>query len=701
MLKDEHPELAKYWNYKRNEKDGVHFEDLTPHSGKTVWWICDKGHEWQASVDHISNGTRCPYCSNKKVLLGYNDLASTNPKLAREWNYKRNGGLSPKDITSGSNKKVWWKCSKNHEWEANISDRNYNGVGCPYCTNRYVLVGFNDLTTTNPELISEWNYTKNTDIKPTDVTAGSQKRVWWICSKGHEWETTINNRAKKNSGCPFCSGRYAISGQNDLATLNPELAAEWNYERNGDLKPEDIPPGSPRKIWWKCKEGHEWEATINNRNKGRNCPFCGNKKVLPGYNDLATRNPQLASEWNYERNGDLKPQNFMPNSIQKVWWKCPRGHEWEAVIYSRNGGRDCPICSQNLRISFPEKILFFYIKRVFPDAIENYKAAWLGRKELDIYVPSIKTGIEYDGSWYHKDEARDLEKDKLCKEQGVTLIRIREKNAPRIKTNSIVFTLSENRTDGDGKNLMPGLQFLEEQLGVDFDIDLSRDHNEIRSTVAGFYLKNCVAETNPELLEEWDYEKNEQAGNTPENVMAGARVDIWWKCKNGHSYRTTINNRTSGCTGCPYCASKKVLPGYNDLATTRKDLLARWNYEKNKTIDPTRITSGSKKVVWWKCERGHEWEAMVYTVTKGDRCPYCSGHRILPGFNDLATTNKDLLVWWNYEKNRELSPSNVTAGSHKEAWWKCKYGHEWKNKIYNVANRGDRCPYCSGRKKIA
>ena len=105
----------------------------------------------------------------------------------------------------------------------------------------------------------------------------SGKKVWWKCSKGHEWQAIIQGR-NKGASCPYCAGQKVAKGSNDFATINPQLASEWNYEKNGDLRPEDFAVASNKKIWWVCNKGHEWQATINNRNNGTGCPYCSNKK---------------------------------------------------------------------------------------------------------------------------------------------------------------------------------------------------------------------------------------------------------------------------------------------------------------------------------------------------------------------------------------------------------------------------------------
>jgi DNA-directed RNA polymerase subunit RPC12/RpoP len=130
-----------------------------------------------------------------------------------------------------------------------------------------------------------------------------------------------------------------------LQTLNPNLSNEWNYKKNIGLTPADVSHGSSRKVWWQCSKGHEWQTTIAHRSKGQNCPYCSNKKVLSGYNDLKTVNPSLSNEWNYDKNGGLTPMDVLPNTHKQVWWKCSKGHEWQATVAHRNNGTGCPYCS--------------------------------------------------------------------------------------------------------------------------------------------------------------------------------------------------------------------------------------------------------------------------------------------------------------------------------------------------------------------
>lgn len=197
LLKD-NIELMKEYNYAKNVD--LDLDKITIGTKKKIWWKCSLGHEWQSAVGSRSNGVGCPYCSNRKVLRGYNDLASTNPNVANEWDYEKNIGLLPTMISSGSNKTVWWICSLGHEWKAVVVERAIRGTGCPYCANQKVLVGFNDLATKNPAIASEWDYSKNQELLPTMVPPGSLKRVWWKCSLGHEWHEIIEKRAIRGYG---------------------------------------------------------------------------------------------------------------------------------------------------------------------------------------------------------------------------------------------------------------------------------------------------------------------------------------------------------------------------------------------------------------------------------------------------------------------------------------------------------------------
>lgn len=280
---------------------------------------------------------------------GAGNLAALYPRLAAEWDRGKNGGLTPEMVTPGSHRKVWWKCGKGHSWAADIGNR-VAGTGCPYCSNKLVLTGYNDLATTHPRLAAEWDAEKNA-IRPTEVTAGSHKKVWWKCAKGHSWSAHVSNRASAGYNCPVCSGRAVAAGENDLASMCPDIAAEWDAEKNGNITPENVVATSHRKFWWRCPLGHSYEASASNRTfHNKSCPYCANQRVLEGYNDLATQDPAVAEQWHPDLNGAVTPAMVTRGSRRKVWWICPYGHVWKAVVYSRTGNKTgCPVCAGNAR----------------------------------------------------------------------------------------------------------------------------------------------------------------------------------------------------------------------------------------------------------------------------------------------------------------------------------------------------------------
>lgn len=344
-LASRRPELAAEWHPTKNG-------DLTPalvfpNSTKTVWWQCKEGHEWQATVNARANGSGCPVCSGRKLQGGCNDLATAAPELAREWHPTKNGDLTPDQVFPGSGKRVWWQCEEGHEWQASIASRAKGGNGCPVCAGRKTLPGVNDLATQFPDVAAEWHPTKNGALRPEYIQPYSAKTVWWRCEEGHEWQATVKSRVKEHAGCPICANRTIIPGVNDLATLAPALAAEWDTEKNGTLTPQALGPGSSKRVWWRCEKGHEWRAQVSARaGKGCGCPVCAGKTVIPGENDLKTFAPDIAAQWDAAKNGALTPEMVRPQSNRTVWWRCDNGHEWKAGINARVQTRSgCPYCT--------------------------------------------------------------------------------------------------------------------------------------------------------------------------------------------------------------------------------------------------------------------------------------------------------------------------------------------------------------------
>lgn len=271
-----YPQLREQWHPVKNGK--LTPQQVVPGSHKSLWWICEHGHEWKAQVKSRVDGSGCPVCTNRVVVPGENDLQTTDPELAKQWHPTKNGSLKPSEVLRGSMRKVWWRCSQDHEWQASIGSRAA-GRGCPVCTGKVIVPGENDLESYDPELARQWISERNGKLTPDRIAVYSNKRVWWRCSQGHEWQTTVSARTGRRSGCPYCENRKVLAGFNDLKTIQPLVAAQWHPTRNAPLEPAMVLPGSAKRVWWRCTDGHEWKAIIYSRTGADKCgcPVCAGK----------------------------------------------------------------------------------------------------------------------------------------------------------------------------------------------------------------------------------------------------------------------------------------------------------------------------------------------------------------------------------------------------------------------------------------
>lgn len=481
------PELEKEWDYEENIKEGLIPEKLYSNSSKRAHWICPKGHKYEAYIYHrAEQNTGCSICAGKKILIGYNDLATTRPDLLKEWDFDKNNelGFTPQNVMAGTNKKVWWICPKSHHYEAYINNRTKQNTGCPFCAGQKILVGYNDLATTRPDLLKEWDYKRNNKlgITPQNVMMGSNVSAHWICPFGHNYEKVIHARSS-GQGCTICSqesqtsfpeqalyyyiskvypetknrygkpeidvyipnlklgieydGEYAhrnkreselkkdkiiksqgiylirikevkklendknnviyckpnsnntflnnviiklqkiindkynlnvdfqpnilkdrikieeqylsLKKQNSIMTLYPNIAKEWDFDKNGAIKPEYISYGSSKKYYWICPKGHSYECSPKDRVHGRGCNICSGIRYIKRTNDLQTKHPELIKYWDFDKN-EVTPDSIKYTNSDVHWWKCNKGHSYQATIKTMLKYKCCLGCSENLNI---------------------------------------------------------------------------------------------------------------------------------------------------------------------------------------------------------------------------------------------------------------------------------------------------------------------------------------------------------------
>ena len=731
-----YPDISAEWDYSKNGE--IKPSNILSKSNKKVWWVCQNGHSYESQVSSRTLGhTGCPYCAGQKPIIGENDFKTSFPSLATEWDYEKNYPIRPENILKRSGKKFWWICSNGHSYQATPDARAFGNTGCPYCSHKKLLKGFNDLETTNPEVSKDWDYEKNYPIVPSDIFAGSLKKYWWICPKcGLSYQASVGNRTNRHSGCPKCgieegkalAYKTILKNRGSFAERHPELLVEWDYNKNL-IKPEEVSFSSRTKVWWVCPKGHSYEASVEQRHAGNGCPYCSNHRLLRGFNDFATIHPDLIEEWDYEKNGDLKPEDFIAGSHNEVWWKCEFGHSWKSALVERHNGSGCPECSKYLRTSFPEQAIYFYVSKVFPEAINGDRHL---KVELDIYLPSKSIGIEYDGENWHQDFKKDIRKNHICEKHGIHLIRVREKGCPDMESTPWVTIYKLSDTYTLDQIITSIIESLDESHKL-ISINIDDDSNQILASYKHQLRANSFAYQCPDLAEEWHPTKN--LNLKPTMFPKTSTQQIWWKGKCGHEWVASITNRVSGGK-CPICRAEEikkslnerkkinsnetsgsmsvsesrglylslkknpnVIVGVNDLATINPDLAKEWDYENNEGLTPTDVLGNYGDMTYsWICSKGHRWKAQIKSRMKGTGCPYCSGKLVLSGFNDFVTICPNLLKEWDYEKNTFVDPHNIGIGFSKKVWWICPEGHSYQALIHNRQKAG--CPYCSGRYPI-
>ena len=336
-----------------------------------------------------------------RKLTDANRLSLRNHDLKDEWHPEKNGDLTPADVSYGSKKKVWWLCENGHEWEAVISSRAINGNGCGYCAGNFVS-DKNRLSLHYPDLVNEWHPTKNGDLTPDNVSHGSEKGVWWLCKNGHEWPARIYSRARNGNGCRFC-GHRGVSDVNRLSVHYPRLVNEWHPTKNGDLTPDDVSYANNDKVWWLCKNGHEWPAAVYSRTlSGRGCGYCAGQRVTDS-NRLSLKAPELVPEWHPTKNGNLTPDEVAVATNKNVWWICMKDedHVWRASIPSRAiYGTGCRYCARK-EVTDVNRLSIHY---------PHLKNEWHPEKNGDLKPADVSYGSHEKVWWLcengHEWEAR-------------------------------------------------------------------------------------------------------------------------------------------------------------------------------------------------------------------------------------------------------------------------------------------------------
>lgn len=387
-----------------------------------ILWNCQKCNgKWYAKANSRTSTNRkgCPYCSGRKVLLGYNDLETNFPELCSEWDFKSND-KKPSEYTPGSNKIVWWICKNcKSSYKMSILSRTCSQKqGCPYCAGKKIKTGHNDLQSQFPNIAKEFDI-KNNHITPDKVFCKSSKYYYWICSTcGNNYRMQVNTRTSAHQSCPKCANRFQTSfpeqailyylkkynlnaesrvkidgNELDIFIPNKNIGIEYDgmyyhknlqnreHKKNEIMKNNNIflirvkESNLKTQITYKDKDlmiiNYKYINStyknigdiiliilqyINHNIKKFNIDISKDMSKILAYknteiqNNLLIKRPDLAEEWDYNKN-HTKPEYHTYKSNDIVWWICKKCHyNWKSTIANRvehNNG--CPKCSKVLK----------------------------------------------------------------------------------------------------------------------------------------------------------------------------------------------------------------------------------------------------------------------------------------------------------------------------------------------------------------
>lgn len=559
-----------------------------------------------------------------------------------------------------------------------------------------------------PDIAAQWDYEANGTLRPESVSYGSNKIVWWICPIcGNSYQKKISNRtapAKRSvesKKCPICLGRVILPGVNSLKAKYPEIIDnEWDFVKN-TIDPDTIPPTCRKKVWWICPNGHSYQSLPGNKiyHNGGDCPFCSSQKL---YNEtsLGYLNPELSKEWHPFKNGNLTPFDVFANTNKYIWWLCPIcGHEWRAKVSNRNvNKRGCPHCANCRSSSVPEQLMFRAIKSIFADSINRHK---IDKDEIDVFVPSLNIGFEYDGQQYHNLDklAKDISKTQRLTRKGIILYRFRESKCPKLECdNCIVISV---RYSSNYKDLETKLKALLVELsGQNVNIDFGSEINDVLATLDCLPYEQSFAASEEKKRKDgyspvalWDYEANTPL--TPEMVMPMSDKVVHWICPNNskHKWKNTVKSVSLGY-GCRRCGSQRRLYTTEDwIEAATKVHKDKYQYQLVKYVD-------SETKVDIICPKHGVFKQLPLEHLGGKGCPFCSHQKFHP-LESLAVLRPDIAAEWDYEKNKDsgFTPNTIGLDTRRKFYWHCNNGcnHSYLATVAFRVNRDSGCAVCHGK----
>ena len=447
---------SKFWDYTKNNCNP---REVLKYSNKVYIFNCNCGHDFKSILYSITRGNWCPYCSkpchslckDENCNQCFNNSFSSHEK-SKYWDYEKNK-YKPRELTKNTNKKFWFKCDVcYHGFEIGLGNVN-NNQWCFYCSSAPKLCidekceyCFNNSFLSH-EKSKYWDYERN-KINPRNIFKSSSKSYWFNCVCGHDFEsvlTSINN----GNWCTYCSHKKLCDNKDcnscfNNSFLSSEKSKYWDYEKN-KYNPRQVCKGSRKKVWFNCDCGHNFENKLCNINNGNWCSYCStpphklckDEKCNHCFNN-SFLSVEKSKYWDYQKN-KYNPRQVFKSSGEKYWFKCKKNHSFECALTNVTKGQWCKHCKYKT-----ESIIFDFLKSKKYKFFAEQKFDWCKNIEtnkhfpFDFYIPRLKIILEIDGAQHFRQisnwtspedtQKRDIYKENLCLENGLSVIRINQED---------------------------------------------------------------------------------------------------------------------------------------------------------------------------------------------------------------------------------------------------------------------------------
>lgn len=654
-----YPNLGRI--YLAGGENKVEFEKLRLDENVTLpkKWRCDKcGHSFKMSLDRLisrikRDGYYCTECKAtfdtpiqaKNSPLGYTDSNLVDELVSKH--------IKKNMIDSLSNIVATWKCSKcSGKYDCSVVKRHQEG--CPYCSNKQMLKGFNTLQETHSYLEKFWDEGNSTKL--SDYWSKSTEAINWSCPcceihfqcSPIEMISRTNIENSNFETCPNNCDWDTLVFNNDILHDSPKLREEWS-SKNGIPVHLALSHIETKKYWWHCSScKQDYLCSIPIRREVKNtCPYCNDELPLKGFNTLFDDYPEFSDFWSKNNSQDPTQMTISGAKNNKFLWICSCCNlEFEekleviidkfSIIQGKELIRVCPYCTE--KIPKPSESLGGQKSFLRSEWLEN-----LNGDINKIFCNSSDT-VEWVCRRCHRNfKAR----------------------------------ISERK---ENDNCCP--------------------YCSKRELAVGY---NDLATTHPLVIKEWSALNDRESCS----VMCNSNYRAWWKCPvcKGE-YQQEVQSKVIIKKPCPYCTNHKVLKGLNDLATTHPWLINEWSTSND--MDFSSLMSNSGYKAWWKCSvcKGEYQQTVKKKILMKESCPYCQNNEVLKGFNDLETTHKHLMNEWDYLNNILLAdPTEINEKCSQTVWWICKENsnHRYKLKINEKIKYEKRsfisCPICKGLRR--